>query len=500
MTGRFPRRAVQTLATALICTLTLGASTALAGPSLTITSGPREGSVVPSTATEVSWLVDAGATLGCTFDGSALNACPNPLRIAELADGQHVLTLTATDAGGARTIAARTWRVDSTAPLPSLAGAHAPGSTTASDTAEFTVSSSEPATMWCSLDGAAPTLCPVGSTVSYRDLAHGEHVVGLRAVDRAGNVGTIEHRWTVDLEAPVPSITGGPSAGSTYTTRAATFTISASDGPTQCSLDDAPMAPCAGDVTYGQLDDGTHTLRVRATDATGNTASATRSWIVDATPPNVTFTGIGDGARVAAPAVTFTITADADATVTCSLDGARPVACRGETTLNNLAPGIHTLEALAIDPAGNASRVARTWTNEAPPTALVDANGSNAAEVPDAADTGPTGATTASGRIAITYRRLGARLLLRSVRITRLTPGSTVRVRCIGVRRACPFRSSVSIVRGADLAITSLVRPRNGASRTGLRFTVEVTAPGRRPIVGSIRFTTAGVPIISQPR
>ena len=111
----------------------------------------------------------------------------------------------------------------------------------------------------------------------------------MEAEDASGNVGEASHTWTiVDRGAPVVTISGPPAETES---RSASFTFSADEPASlRCRLDAAPFADCAsGSAEYGDLALGGHTFEVEATDASGNTGSATHAWtIVDRTAPVVT--------------------------------------------------------------------------------------------------------------------------------------------------------------------------------------------------------------------
>jgi PKD repeat protein len=107
-----------------------------------------------------------------------------------------------------------------------------------------------------------------------------------------------------DTTPPETTITSGPSG--TTASSSATFGVSASEASTfECSLDTALFAACSSPATYTALVDGSHTFRVRATDAAGNTdpTPAQQSWTVQ---PNVP------------PTARFTVSCTA---MTCSFDG-----------------------------------------------------------------------------------------------------------------------------------------------------------------------------------
>jgi sugar lactone lactonase YvrE len=125
-------------------------------------------------------------------------------------------------------------------------------------------------------------------------------------------------------------------------------------------------APPAGAVTAGAawdtrtLADGTYTFTASAADRAGNRTTATRTVIVDNTPPDTVVTGgpIGGGASVTA---TFTLAGSDTLTPADRLEFAwrlddAPFSAFAPGTsivLAGLAPGPHALEAKARDLAGN---------------------------------------------------------------------------------------------------------------------------------------------------
>jgi hypothetical protein len=101
----------------------------------------------------------------------------------------------------------------------------------------------------------------------------------------------VEAETTPDTTPPETTITSGPS-GTTNST-SATFEFSANEPSTfECSLDDGGFATCSSPESYTGLGEGSHSFRVRATDAAGNTdpTAAEQGWTV---APNITLTASG---------------------------------------------------------------------------------------------------------------------------------------------------------------------------------------------------------------
>jgi hypothetical protein len=93
--------------------------------------------------------------------------------------------------------------IDTIAPATTITGG--PSGTTTSAEAAFELSSSEPASFECALDGAAFTAC--SSPVGYAELALGAHSFRARARDQAGNVegSPAERAWTIAAPPQPPS-------------------------------------------------------------------------------------------------------------------------------------------------------------------------------------------------------------------------------------------------------------------------------------------------------
>ena len=106
--------------------------------------------------------------------------------------------------------------------------------------------------------------------------------------------------------------------------------------------------------------DGVQTLTVVATDEGQNTATATRTVIVDNTPPETQITGGPEG-TFTGPAATFTFVGSDNLTPASSLEFAwrmdggafSPFSATASATISGLTPGSHTFEVKSRDLAGN---------------------------------------------------------------------------------------------------------------------------------------------------
>lgn len=370
------RRSVITLGTTLlVVALALVPLASATAPTVSITGGPS--GTVTSTSADFTFDVtdDTGSvSVECSLDGGGYSACSSSggQSYSGLGDGPHSFTVRATNADG-NASDTRGWTVDTTGPSTSITSA--PASLTNQTSATFGFSAAESATFACSLDGGG--FAPCSSGVSYTGLGGGAHTFAVRATDGVGNTGPeAGHAWTIDTSAPTTTITGGPTG--TTGPDGHTFTFDASEAATfECRLDGAGFGACSSGVSYSGLGDGSHTFDVRATDTAGNLgAPASRTWTVDAAPPQTTITsGPAEGSTTNNAAPTFGFTSsEGSSTFQCSVDGGGYASCSSPTS-PSLADGPHTFAVRAVDAVGNvdATPASRSFTiDTAGPTTSID--------------------------------------------------------------------------------------------------------------------------------
>jgi len=251
-------------------------------PDTVLLSGPT-GPVASTSATFTFVSPDAGpgATFQCSLDGAGYVACTSPRDLTGLAAGAHAFAVRVRDAAGNLdpTPATRAWVVDLSPPHTTISSG--PSGLTSMASASFAFSSNEAdATFACSLDGASFAACT--SPFAAAQLAQGAHTFAVRATDAAGHVDPTPatRAWMVDTVPPGVAITSGPANGSTTGPKVKfTFEAGEAGATLACSLDGAAFAACASPASF-TLQAGSHELRVRASDAAGNTATETRAWTV----------------------------------------------------------------------------------------------------------------------------------------------------------------------------------------------------------------------------
>ncbi|MCP3421830.1 hypothetical protein [Nocardioides pinisoli] len=287
------------------------------------------------------------ATVECQVDGT-WRSCASPFDPV-LTDGSHTVRIRATDAAGnVGQTDPMTWTLDGTE--PDVVITSGPSGDHTSRTATYTFTVDDPtATVECLLDGG--TWTPCSSPRTFTGLEDGPHSFSVRATDPAGNRGAEGRSFFVDATAPVVTFTSGPPAVTTSRVADLAFRADDPQAVLRCRLGTAALAPCTSPVQLTGLADGTWTFHVEATDGFGNFGTATRTWVVDNTPPTVTITS-GPSGTVTSNDVSFSFTADdSPATYECRLDAAAFAPCTSPRAYDDLAAGAHRFEVRATNGA-----------------------------------------------------------------------------------------------------------------------------------------------------
>ncbi len=356
----FRAYAINAIGTAYIATVGTFSTDGTA-PDTTILSGPPAATSATSATITFSGTDNVAVTsFEGSLDGAAYETVVSPVSFSSLPQAAHTFNVRAKDAAGNvdPTPASVTWTVDTKAPTFALPGpltaeATGPGGATVAYTASASDSGS---------GVAVASFTPAsGST-----FALGTRQVNASATDNAGNTATGSFTVTVrDTTPPLVTLNG-----------AATMTIemgSAFIDPGATAADavaGAPTVSVGGSVNTALL--GVYTLTYSATDAAGNTGSATRTVTVrDSTRPETTITSGPSGTVNSASAI-FAFSADEPATFTYSLNGGATTTAAGPATFAGLGEGMHTFSVFATDTAGNAdlTPATRTWTVDATPPTL----------------------------------------------------------------------------------------------------------------------------------
>jgi hypothetical protein len=162
---------------------------------------------------------------------------------------------------------------------------------------------------------------------------------------------------------PETTIDVGPLANDTIIDRTPEFEFSSDepDSTFACSVDGSVFAPCRSPHETAPLGDGRHTFAVRATNPAGNTdpTPATRSFVVEATPPDTAFVRkpehkVLTTKRFAQVEFAF-VSTEPRSRFECAREGGEFFACTSPLTYR-AAAGHHIILVRAIDRYGNADQ------------------------------------------------------------------------------------------------------------------------------------------------
>jgi len=339
------------------------------------------------------------------------------------------------------------------------------------------------------LDGvlkATDTTAPYSASIAMDGFAQGSaHTLMARAYDTSGRIADASSTVTVDK---VVNITLGDLPAYTNATTVPLSIGTDPDASLKCSLNGGPASACAG--TYSPLSspaDGTYTYTVAATDDVGNVASGSRTFTVDRTAPDASFTdGPSEGAIVGSGPLSFKFgyTDLTPTTVTCSLDGAAFAACDSadSQTLGALAPGSsHTFTVKFVDSAGNVTQLVRHFSVAATPPSGTGAGGSGSGSGGSGTGGGGgaqgvlgAGPTASKAKLSSGFKVKGKNTLVRKLVLTGVPNGAKVTVHCKG--HGCPFRSKTFKAKHGKVSLSKVFKGRK--LRKGAKIEVDVTVPG----------------------
>lgn len=284
----------------------------LAAPALdtSITSGPT-----PATdAATATFAFEANypSTLECRLDTHSFEGCSSPKSYSGLAEGVHTFAVRATDLVGNVAAASRSWTVDLTAPVVSLAQP-ANAAVNLRESAVFSwtptidnLTGIDRYELWidrASSRTVSPGLCAVVcSATPAAALTDGLHSWQVRAFDGVGNVAaSVSRTFTVDAAPPSAFALTGPADDAATTSRrpVLSWQAAADAGIGVAGYDVlvdgqvvASVGASATTFTPGSdLADGAHRWQVVARDGYGyERASAIGRFIVDTTAPAAALT------------------------------------------------------------------------------------------------------------------------------------------------------------------------------------------------------------------
>jgi len=173
-------------------------------PTVTVSSGPANGAATnDATPTFRLSATEAGSSFQCSADGGGFSACSSAssdTSASRLRDGAHVFRARAVDPAGNTGPALRTrFTVDTVAPKVRIEGPHVVKIDSPKASATFTLEASERVDRRCRSGSSGFNSCSERYTTP--ELSRSAHILSVKAVDRAGNVGTRRKWFTLAREA-----------------------------------------------------------------------------------------------------------------------------------------------------------------------------------------------------------------------------------------------------------------------------------------------------------
>ncbi|UCF67930.1 MAG: hypothetical protein JSV80_01140, partial [Acidobacteriota bacterium] len=281
------------------------------------------------------------------------------LRGTEIVDeADHVLSVVAIDRAGNRAEKTLSFVIDRTEPVITLSGVVQDGFVNADVLLNAAVED-----LHLVEDSTLITLNGEPFALGTPLVEEGSYTLLVSAEDCAGNAASDELRFTIDKTPPEITLADVPDC----TAEAVTPSIRIDEphpGSEEITLDGAPYT--AGTPVVEEAD---HEIVVTATDRAGNSASASATFIIDATAPLIELGGVAEGAYVNTEVLPEISIEDEH------LDAS-------ETALNGnpyepgtpiLDEGLYTLSATATDCAGNtAERSLRFTIDKTPPAITIE--------------------------------------------------------------------------------------------------------------------------------
>ncbi|MGQ3209960.1 MAG: beta strand repeat-containing protein [Shinella sp.] len=307
-------------------------------------------------ALSVSGLED-GATLSYVVDGGAASSSFDS---DGLADGEHTVEVTQTDAAGnVSTTRSITFTLDRTALAPVLALTSDTGSSSTdkiTSSGALTMTRESGATLSYVVDGGTAS-----SSYDPSTLADGTHTVEVVQTDLAGNVsdaGSITFTIDKTVLAPALALTSDTGASSIdKITSSGALTITKENGATLSYIVDGGAASSSYDPSA--LANGTHTVEVVQTDVAGNVSDARSiTFTLDRAKPAVPVlslssdTGSSSTDRITSNGALTIAGKESGTTLSYIVDGGPVSSTYNPSALTN---GAHTVKVIQTDKAGNVS-------------------------------------------------------------------------------------------------------------------------------------------------
>ena len=268
-----------------------------------------------------------GADLTSLFQKTQTGATANIPTSSPLPQGANKIVAQIQDLAGNRANASTSFNIDTTPPIISFSQPTANsylGSTSTQVVVQYSDDQAIDTTkLSVTLDGVALAMMasPTSATTLASGLGNGAHLLVASIKDLAGNVGSAQINFNVDTTVPTIHVTQ-PAPNAILNTHVPPVSISYSDvsglnlttlkvyvnGIDATSLFTANSATATAELTTAfSLPDGQNTITASIGNMAGTVGTASSAFLVDTTPPIVSFQAPPSRTNSNAPAVTISI-------------------------------------------------------------------------------------------------------------------------------------------------------------------------------------------------
>lgn len=308
----------------------------------------------------VTFTVTGATLIECQIDLTAFETCTSPFTPGtSLADGTHVIRVRGTDGAGNFDVQATTFVVDTVAPTVTITNPPADPTNQTTPSISFVITNGPAVTTQCKVDGGAFANC--ASPFVPGALSQAAHTITVQASDAAGNLGNTSTTFTVDTTAPTVAISPAIPSPTNVNNPSVAFTVTGGPATTTCQVDSSAAASCTSPFVPPALSDGSHTIKVIATDTAGNSGNTSNTFTVDTAVPVVTITPPANPGKDSTPSIVFASN-EPSSTFKCQVDGGALATCTSPFTTATLGDGSHTVLVQATDTASNVGSSSTTFT------------------------------------------------------------------------------------------------------------------------------------------
>ena len=354
----------------LIFTLTATDTT----PPVIVMQTPTAGLITKQTSIVVTGTVTDQTATTVTVNGAPGTVTPGAPGTINFSatvpltnEGSNAILVTAIDAAGNRTDSTRTVIRDThppqitiTAPVDRLF--------TNADSVTISGTVTDLTAITANINGVPITLGTGGTFSARVALTTGVNFLIVAANDAAGNTASLTRTVTQDKTPPVLALTAPLNGLITNAPTVAVGGTVTDASAVTVSVSGVPLTIGAGGVfgTIVPLLPGVNLITATATDAAGNSASASRTVIYDNTPPIITIAAPANASTTTASHVLVTGTITDASAVIATLNGNALALGSGGAFSGDvpLVAGSNTLTVRATDAAGNVSTATRTVTRQ----------------------------------------------------------------------------------------------------------------------------------------